>query len=458
MADETTAQHQDDSALRETQRLLESESPSESTDAGLTQLAALHPADQAHVLSHLDSDVRAPLLSRIPQPALAEILEYLKDEPRHAVVDELATALLGPLLDEVDRDIAVDILHDLSPERAQQALAAMTSAPDVAPLLAHPDETAGGRMTTDYVAFQRNWTVEQALSYLRRTKPTAEQVFYLYVVDSEEKLEGVVSLRQLVIATPEERISALMTPEVVSVLATADQEEAARRVQRYNFIALPVVDERQRLIGVVSIDDLMDVAEEEATEDMFRMAGLAERESLQRPVAQSLLPRLGWLLVALASVFAAAAVVDAFEGTIERAAALAVFMPVIAGLGGNAGVQTITLVVRSLALGNVELRDVRRVLLRELLIGVTNGVIIGLIVGVLIFAWKGNVGLSVVAGVAMLLNMAMAVTAGVLVPVSLRALRLDPALASGVLVTTFTDVLGFFFFLGLATLMIDRIA
>ena len=202
----------------------------------------------------------------------------------------------------------------------------------------------------------------------------------------------------------------------------------------------------------------MDVAEEEATEDMYRMAGLAERESLQRPVARSLLPRLGWLLVALVSVFAAAAVVDAFEGTIERAAALAVFMPVIAGLGGNAGVQTITLVVRSLALGNVELRDVRRVLLRELLIGVTNGVIFGLIVGLLIFAWKGNVGLSVVAGVAMLLNMTMAVTAGVLVPVSLRALRLDPALASGVLVTTFTDVLGFFFFLGLATLMIDRIA
>ena len=454
MADETTAQDQDDSALREAQRLFESES----TDAGLTQLAALHPADQAHVLSQLDSELRAPLLSRISQSALAEILEYLKDEPRHAIVDELPTALLGPLLDEVDRDIAVDILHGLPPERAQQALAAMTSAPDIAPLLTHPDETAGGRMTTDYVAFQRDWTVEQALSYLRRTRPAAEQVFYLYVIDSEDRLEGVVSLRQIVIAAPEERISALMTPGVVSVLATADQEEAARRVQRYNFIALPVVDERQRLIGVVSIDDLMDVAEEEATEDMFRMAGLAERESLQRPIARSLLPRLAWLLVALASVFAAAAVVDAFEGTIERAAALAVFMPVIAGLGGNAGVQTITLVVRSLALGNVEMRDVRRVLLRELLIGVTNGVIIGLTVGLLIFAWKGNVGLSVVAGLAMLLNMAMGVTAGVLVPVSLRALKLDPALASGVLLTTFTDVLGFFFFLGLATLMIDRIA
>jgi len=334
----------------------------------------------------------------------------------------------------------------------------MSRAAEIAPLLPHADESAGGRMTSDFVALQREWTVDQALSYLRRTRPKAEQVFYLYVVDDQHRLEGVVSLRHLVVADASVRIGDLMTPEVVSVRTGEDQEEVARRVQRYNFVALPVVDEARRLLGVISVDDLMDVAQEEATEDMYRMVGLLEDESLLRPVGRSVAPRLGWLLINLLTAFAAAAVVNAFEGTIERVAALAVFMPVIAGMGGNAGIQTITLVVRSLALGEVALQDVRHILRRELLIGITNGVAIGLLLGVLAFGWYQNAGLGVVAGVAMLLNMTTAVTAGVLVPLSLRALRLDPALASGVLVTTFTDVLGFFFFLGLATLMVERIA
>jgi magnesium transporter len=334
----------------------------------------------------------------------------------------------------------------------------MRTAGEVAPLLGHPDNTAGGRMTTDFVALNKEWSVEEALTYLRRTKPAAEQVFYLYVVDGEHRLEGVVSLRQLVVAAPDERIGGLMTPDVMSVTASQDQEEVAREIQHYNFIALPVVDDARHLVGVVSVDDLMDVAEEEATEDMYRMVGLAEDESLLRPITRSVAPRLSWLLLNLLTAFAAAGMVATFEDTIQRAAVVAVFMPVIAGMGGNAGIQTITLMVRSIALRDVELGDVRYVLRRELAIGIINGVTVGLLVGVLAYAWKGNVALGVVAGLAMLLNMATAVTVGVLVPVTLKALRLDPALASGVLVTTFTDVLGFFFFLGLATLMIERIA
>ena len=248
-----------------------------------------------------------------------------------------------------------------------------------------------------------------------------------------------------------------MTPDVVSVRTDEDQEAAARRIERYNLVALPVIDDNRRLVGVISVDDLIDVIEEEATEDMYRMAGLVDNESLLRPIVSSATPRLAWLLVNLVTAFAAAAMVNTFEGTIERVAALAVFMPIIAGMGGNAGVQTITLVVRSLALGTVEARQLGRVLRRELVLAVANGVVIGLLVGVLAFAWKGNVALGVVAGVAMLLNIVTAVTAGVLVPLTLKTLRLDPALASGVIVTTFTDVLGFLFFLGLATLLVDRL-
>jgi magnesium transporter len=451
MPDNPAQPSQDDTAFEEMMNLLEARQSGQA----LARLSALHPADQARFFARLDETARASLLPQIPRETLADILEYLEEEPRRGIVAELEPAVLGPLLDQVERDVAVDILHDLPQERAQAVLAGMARATDVAPLLVHADETAGGHMTSDFVALQGQWTVDQAVSYLRRTHPEAEQVFYLYVVDDQRRLEGVVSLRHLIVAGPGERISDLMTPDVVSVPAGEDQEETARRIQRYDFIALPVVDEERRLVGVVGVDDLIDVVEEEATEDMYRMAGLDEDESLLRPVTQSVLPRLAWLLVALISVSLAASVVNAFENTIEEVVALAVFMPVIAGLAGNAGVQTITLVVRSLALRRVELRDVRRVLTRELIIGVANGVAIGLLVGMMAFFWKENLGLAVVAGSAMLLSMTTAVAAGVLVPITLRAVRLDPALASGVLVTTFTDVVGFFFFLGLATLLLD---
>jgi len=443
-----------DAAVQDVERLLNTASAAEA----LAYIAALHPADQAALVAELDPERRAPLLPRIPREALADILDYLEEEPRRAVVGELDPAVLGPLLDDVDRDVAVDVLRGLAPDRARTTLANMRSAAEVTPLLAFEDKSAGGRATSDFVALQRAWTVEQALGYLRSYKPSAEQVFYLYVIDDERRLGGVVSLRQLVVAGPERRIEELMTPEVVSVHPNEDQEEALRRVQHYNFVALPVVDEERHLVGVVSVDDLMDVAEEEATEDMYRMAGLAEDETLLRPIARSVAPRMSWLLLNLVTAFAAASIVNAFEGTIERAAALAVFMPIIAGMGGNAGIQTITLTVRSIALGEVDVRDALHIVRRELIIGVTNGVTIGLVLGMLAYLWKDNVGLGVVAGSAMLLNMTTAVTVGVLVPLTLRALKLDPALAAGVIVTTFTDVLGFFFFLGLATLMIDRIA
>ncbi len=444
----------DDSTIEDTLRLFDDGV----TPSSREQLASLHAADQADVLSQLGPDVRAQLLPGMRTQAFAEIIAYLEQEARIEIVSELPKETLGPLLDLCDFDIAVDILHDLPAELARETLNSMATSADVAPLLPYGDDTAGGRMTSGFVMLHENWTVDRALNYLRTTSPDAEQVFYLYVTDEEHRLAGVVSLRELVVAAPEAAISALMTPDVVSVRASLDQEEVLRQIERYNFVALPVVDEHRRLEGVITVDDLLDVAEEEATEDMFLLAGLGEDESLLRPIGRSLLPRLAWLLVALASGFAAAAVVNAFDNTLDRALALVVFMPLVASLGGNAGVQTVTLVVRSMALGDINLRGIRRTLQRELLIGVLNGLIIGLILGVIVFLWKGNLGLSVVAGLALLLNMAMAVIAGVLVPVSLRALRMDPALASGAVLTTFTDVLGFFFFLGLATLLLDWIA
>ena len=454
MADERAETPPTDAAREETLRLLEAGH----TDQALAQLATLHPADQAELIGDLDADLRAPLLPRIPQDALAEILEFLEEEPRRTVAAELEPTVLGPLLDHVDRDVAADILHEIPPRIAQAVLASMATAAEVAPLLPHPDESAGGRMTSDFVALHREWTVEQALSHLRRTKPNVEQAFYLYVVDDQHRLEGVVSLRHLVVATPEERISDLMTPEVVSVRASEDQEEAARRVQHYNFVALPVVDDARRLVGVISVDDLMEVAEEEATEDMYQMVGLAGEETVFSPVSLAARRRIPWLLVNLATAFVAALTVSAFEDTIARVAVLAAFMPVVAGHGGNTGTQAITLVVRGLALGEVRPADAWRVMWKETRFGLIHGTIAGGLSGALAYALTGNLWLPMVVFCAMLGNVALAATVGSFLPLLMRRLGIDPALASAIWLTTFTDIMGFLLLLGLGALLVERLA
>jgi len=454
MADERAETPPADAAREETLRLLEAGR----TDQALAQLATLHPADQAELIGDLDADLRAPLLPRIPQDALAEILEFLEEEPRRTVAAELEPTVLGPLLDHVDRDVAADILHEIPPRIAQAVLASMATAAEVAPLLPHPDESAGGRMTSDFVALHREWTVEQALSHLRRTKPNVEQAFYLYVVDDQHRLEGVVSLRHLVVATPEERISDLMTPEVVSVRASEDQEEAARRVQHYNFVALPVVDDARRLVGVISVDDLMEVAEEEATEDMYQMVGLAGEETVFSPVSLAARRRIPWLLVNLATAFVAALTVSAFEDTIARVAVLAAFMPVVAGHGGNTGTQAITLVVRGLALGEVRPADAWRVMWKETRFGLIHGTIAGGLSGALAYALTGNLWLPMVVFCAMLGNVVLAATVGSFLPLLMRRLGIDPALASAIWLTTFTDIMGFLMLLGLGALLVERLA
>jgi magnesium transporter len=334
----------------------------------------------------------------------------------------------------------------------------MAEAADVAPLLAHPDESAGGRMTRGYIALRADMTVDEAINYLRLVKPNTEEAYYLYVVDAADRLEGVVSLRHLVVAPPRTPVSEVMSRDVVAVRAGTDQEECARLIRRYNLLALPVVDEGDHLVGVTTIDDLLDVATEEATEDMYRMVGMAETESFYRPVPSSIRRRLPWLFVNLLTALAAASVVSFFEGTISRFAALAVFMPVVAGMGGNAGIQTLTLTVRGLALGEVSAADAVWVILRELAVASANGLAIGVAVGLTAYVWEGNVYLSLVLGAAMMLNMLAAALAGVLVPLGLKVAGADPALASGVFVTTVTDILGFLFFLGLATAFISYMA
>jgi magnesium transporter len=420
-------------------------------------LDTLHPADQADAFDELDEDERATMLSLLDAEGIADLLEHLDEDLRKETIEEMPRGTLAQVLDHTENDIAVDILHEMPPAEAVRTLAQMKSAAELLPLLQHEDETAGGIMTRGYIALHKDMTVEEAVAFLRATKPLAEEAYYLYVLDGQNRLQGVVSLRQLIVADPLARIEDVMATDIASVAPDTDQEEAARLLQHYRLRSLPVVDENGVLSGIITADDVIDVIQEEATEDMYRMAGLPGDESIYAPVMVSARKRIPWLVGNLVTAFMAGGMVAIFEGTIAKAAALAVFMPIIAGQGGNAGIQTVTMVVRSIALGEVEPGDTWQVLRKELALGVIRGVLFGLIVGIIAFAWKGEWAWGVVVGGAMLLNMLVAGLVGTFIPLGMRALKLDPAIASGVFLTTFTDVLGFLFLLGFATILIGQL-
>lgn len=328
-------------------------------------------------------------------------------------------------------------------------------APMVSPKL-HDDAPAQAEL--DYapaLSFPRHATAQQVIDALRMMRPGDESVYYLFVTGEEDRLVGVVSLRQVVTAHPDTRLEAIMSREVISLPAGMDPEQQAHILGDSGFLALPVVDEAGRLVGSLDATELLDAVEDEATEDMYRLAGVAKDEELERPVARAARDRVFWLTINMATAFLAATVVSRFEGVIAQAAILAAFMPIVAGQGGNAGTQTLTFIVRSLALGEVSFQNARRTLGRELLIGLCNGLCIGLLVGLIGFAWQGSLALGVIIGVAMLGNLLIAALAGVAVPLALKALRIDPALASSIFVTAATDVCGFSLFLGLGALALQ---
>lgn len=431
---------------------------SDDVEAAREALAALHPADQADLFDRLDEDERQTMLALLDADSVAGLLEHMDEDLRKEVTEKMPRGTLAQILDRTENDIAVDILREMAPSEAVRTLAQMSTASEILPLLQHSDETAGGIMTRGYVALHKDMTVADAVAFLRATKPLAEEAYYLYVLDRENRLQGVVNLRQLVVSDPGTRLADVMVADVVSVAPDTDQEEAARLLQHYRLRSIPVVDpETGVLSGIITADDIIDVIQEEATEDMYRMAGLPGDDSIYAPVMVSARKRIPWLLVNLVTAFAAGGMVAIFEGTIAKAAALAVFMPIVAGQGGNAGTQTVTIIVRGIALGEIEPRDARAILLKEFALGLIRGVLFGLIVGIAAYAWKGEWAWGLVVGGAMLLNMLVAGLMGTFIPLGMRALKIDPAIASGVFLTTFTDMLGFLFLLGFATILIGQL-
>ncbi len=413
---------------------------------------ALRPPDQAELFSELSETLQDELLERLNPEDSADIMEELDDEDAAELAQRMDSGDLARILNKMEPDEAADLLGDIPTSQVNQALLDIEDATEILPLLEYPDDSAGGLMTSADVILHQDLTAQEGLAHLRTVAPDAETVYYLFVVDDDVRLVGVVSLRELVLAPSDELIQNVMDNDAITVLADADQEEAARLMARYDLLALPVIDAKHHLLGIITHDDLVDVLEVEATEDIYRLGGVTQDQPVDTGIGTTLRSRVPWLVLNLGTAMISAFVLSLFSNTIAQFAILAVFFPIVAGVSGSAGTQTLTVTVRGLALGLVEMRDGLSTLAREIVIGLSNGIVIGVIVALVALVWQSNPILGLVVGAATFLNLICAGVAGVLVPLGMTFLRIDPALASPVLVTTITDTLGYFFYLGFATL------
>jgi magnesium transporter len=412
------------------------------------------PADLAPALPLLIEEDRNRVLSLLIEAGkAARALLELDDDDLRELLQQLDDASLAAICNSSAPDDAADLLDALDEERRQRILNHLGAAQSakLESLLEGEEETAGSLMTTQFLALDDDITVAEAIESIRQY-PRKDSFFYVYCTDSEGHLTGVLSLRSLILADPASHLRDVMVQSVVRVQVDATPEEVAQIVSKYDLLSVPVVDLQNRLVGVVTVDDVIDVIQEQAEEDLLHLAGVAAEERVTTSAGQSFRMRFPWLAINLATAFLAASVVRLFQGTIEKWAALAVFMPIVAGMGGNAGTQTLTVFVRGLALGEVDWSSGWRPIWKEALVGFGNGAANGVLTTLVVGLWTHDWIMASILLMAMVFNLVIAGIAGGLVPLALERFGFDPAVASSIFVTTFTDVGGFFSFLGLATL------
>lgn len=427
------------------------------TESFMLGLREEHPHDIACQIEHFKLDTIRKIFRGLPDELTAEVLTELPTDLQTQLFESMRVNRLSGIITEMFSDDAADALGGVSTERLREIMRALPKedASTLSDLLKYPEDTAGGIMQSEFLSVRENITLREAREEIRKDEDSEnEGILYIYVTDDAGRLRGVLRIRDLLFKDPNRLVRDVMIREVRCVSVYADQEEIAELVQNYHYLAVPVIDDFGKLAGIVTHDDVLEVIQDEATEDMQRLVGLSGEEMVDTPWKQSVSNRTPWLFVNLFTAFLAAAVVSLFEDTIASYALLAVFLPIVAGQGGNAGSQTLTIVVRALALGEVHVDDRMRILFKEMLVALCTGLATGVAVGLICWMWKGNALIGGVIFLAMLLNMLAAAVAGVLVPLGLKTLKVDPALASGIMVTTVTDVVGFFLFLGLATVAI----
>ena len=425
----------------------------------LNLLQKQHPADLAEVFSELsDKDCRVTLnllLDHNSRLAMQALIEYgaehsaalLADHPADQIavwLQELPSDDAVALIDELPDDLSAAVLEQMRPQASG----------DVENLLEYAEQTAGRIMNPTVFALSEDQTAGEAIGALQGSREV-EMVFYLYIVDERRHLVGVVSLRRLLLVATETPLQRIMTTDLISARVDTDQEEVAQHVASYNLLAIPVVDEENKLVGIITVDDVIDIIKDEATEDIYRLAGVVGDEHVFTSARASLRKRLPWLAVNLATATMAAFVVRAFQATIDEVVVLAVLMTIVASMGGNAATQALTVIVRGIALGELTWGNSRKTVFKEALVGLGNGLALGTVGGIVAWLMSGNLFLGLILALSMVINLLVAAIAATVIPISLRALRIDPALASAVFITTLTDVFGFFTFLGLATIFLQ---
>ena len=422
------------------------------------------PQQVAAKIEEIPAQDGAVVLENLSVERAADVAEYLDPDTAGRIMAEMDPALAASVLTDMeaaeasmvlaamDPDDAVDILGHVPKLRHDEILLEMEArdAADVRALERYAPDTAGGIMTTEVSALAEDLTVEQAIAELRRLSERLEQMFYVYVVDARKHLVGVLSMRDLILARPDRRLAKVMNPDVSSVPTTMDREEVGRLFRKFNYLAMPVVDQKNRLVGLITVDDVVRVLEEETTEDVQKLFGAGGDERLTSPWHFSFRKRIPWLIVNLGTAFMAASVVRLFEGTIAQVAVLAGLMTIVSGMGGNASAQAMAVSVRGIALGEVDGRQLRRVLRKELVVGLLAGLTIGLVTFSIVAIVYGNVPVGIIVGLALLFNHVNACVSGVAIPFAMKRLGFDPAQSATIFATTLTDCGGFFATLWLA--------
>lgn len=419
-------------------------------------LASLHPAETAHLLESLPPTERKVCWPIISPDLRGEVLSYIGEDVRTDLMTGMDIADLLNATEDLETDDVVDILQDLPGHVMQEVLRAMDSQRRrrVEAILAYEEDTAGGLMNTDVVTVRSDITLEVVLRYLRMYGELPENTDSLYVVDHKDKYLGTLRLSQVVSRSRSLTVREAMSHQIDPIPANMPDRDVARRFEKHDLISAPVVDKENRLLGRITIDDVVDVIRDEADHSLLSMAGLSEDEDTFAPVKKSVHRRSVWLGLNLLMAFLVASVINLFDGTIEQLVALAILMPIVASMGGIAGSQTLTLVVRSIALDQLNDKNQRWLLRKEFLVGVTNGVIWAIAIAFVTYLWFDSLFLGTIIGIAIIVNMMTAAIVGVLIPLSLKRMGIDPALSGSVLLITITDVVGFMTFLGLATLFL----
>ncbi|MCH9808896.1 MAG: magnesium transporter [Alphaproteobacteria bacterium] len=410
-------------------------------------------ADLAEAIELLDQDERVKLIETLGEDFDYEVFSEIDETVRDELSDELPNELLAKAVTELDSDDAAYLLENLE-ESERQEIFEQIPYEDRAALernFEYGEDTAGRLMQSDYVAVAPFWDVGRVIDYMRETDELPEAFSEIFVVDPAFKVVGAIQLSRLLRTKRDVLVSDIMHPDLHLIKATVDQEEVAREFRKYDLMSAPVIDENERLVGVVTVDDVVDVIQEEAEEDMLALAGVGD-ETLADSIYWTVRSRVPWLVVNMGTAILASMVIQLFDATIEQMVALAVLMPIVASMGGNAATQTMTVTVRALAMNKLSTVNAPRVITREAVVGLTNGLILSVISAVVAYVWFGSGQLAVVIAIAMVVNMLVAAVAGILIPIALDWLKMDPAPSSGVFVTTITDVVGFFAFLGLAAM------